>query len=689
MTLKVDPTKIRLLRALKDGITDTKHLREIVGIKEWQFNALVKDLIDEEYIDKKAASTITLRKNAKVILFRDIANKFDIEKLLHHSNETVLLNITKPITIDNLQQTTKLSLRSIQRSISELESLGVIQRDTSNKTIIRINQDYELLFRFADLLKRENESKNIEPYSEIIYKDSLRILKRVPKGKAADGELTGFSLFSDYGIEYITTHDYYIKQEAPINLQDILLHSILAANKDKDKNGMAIAILFYLKNRDKMDLLGIRTLARSFRISDIWIDIEGYVRNNEVKHPDLFLPHKEFEEKATLYNIPPEYYTLPKAYPDLFRELGRNLENEAEAYLFGGENMRIKGLKPATKDCDIATTDPSSYEAVVDALKKMGYTSSNSSRIPQDDKRIQPSDMLEHTTSRSSRVDIFNLEIAGKLFLSPRMKARAKIENYGKLELGILRNEDVFLLKGVTLREGDIHDMAALARSPGFEWKVVFDELQAQEDDLKSDFSFVFLDSLDDLNEQTGIRPPFYKKLLSLVLTNTINKEVRKGTISLKDLITSLQGGDITEKTIRNKVDYLERKRFLRKDNVQGEVVLRRGKKNVLNVPSIDKLDVQARVEESIQTIHKKLYLPDNVKKQAKDIAKNLITERSALQGRRANVIAAGIFDWLNRRGVIFRGVGEIERAGKVSGYTLLSIRKDLNKLLPPQPPPI
>ena len=178
---------------------------------------------------ERANSTINLRKNAKAILFRDVANKFDVEKLLRRSNEIAFLNLTDPITVNSLQYTTKLSLRTVQRSISELESLGAIQREGHGK--IRINQNYEPLYRFADLLKREKERENIEPHAEIIYQDYSKSLKKVPKGKFADGELTGFSLFSDYGIEYITTHEYYIKQESPIDLRDILIHAILALTK--------------------------------------------------------------------------------------------------------------------------------------------------------------------------------------------------------------------------------------------------------------------------------------------------------------------------------------------------------------------------------------------------------------------------------------------------------------------------
>jgi predicted transcriptional regulator len=668
---------INLLKAVKNGTTNTKDLMKIIGVKEWQFNTLVKDLIEDNYVEK-VNSSINLGENSKIILFRDIANKFDIEKLLHDSNEIVFMNLTMPITINALQQTTKLSLRTVQRSISELQSIGAIQKEANGQ--ITINSDHHQLYLFAELLRREKEREGVESYSEIIYKDAQRILKKVPKGKSAEGELTGFSLFSDYGIKYITTHDYYIKQEVPIHLQDVLVHAILASVKDHDKNGITMATLFYLKNRERMDPIGIRTAARSFGIFDIWIDIEGFIRNNELKHPDLFPSRQEFEEKAILYDISRDFYTLPVAYPDLFTDISKNLETEAELYLFGGENMRLKGLKAATKDCDIAVVDEGSFRATVDALKKMGYQSINKSKFSQDDLRVDPSDMLVHASR--SRVDIFKTVIARKLILSERMRRRAKIENYGKLKLGIIKNEDVFLLKGVTLREGDIHDMTKIAQSEGFDWKIVFEELVAQEDDTSMNFSSIFLESLDDLRDQTGIRPPFYKKLISRVLTHEINQLVRKGKVSLEYLVDVLQGDGITEKTIRNKVDYLERKKFLAKINERGEVFLRPRKRNVLNVSTPVELNVQNRIVNYIEIIHRKLALSETVKNEAIEIAKK-ITTNGALQGRRPNVIATGIFDWINRRDRLYLTVTEIADAGDVAMNSLQSIRKNLDTLLP------
>ena len=566
----MNPSAIALLKAAKDGVSSPREIMNILGVKEWQFNNLVRDLANQDYIEKKTDSTVTFKTNSKTILFRDVASKFDVEKLLHDSNEMVFQNLAEPKTVNNIQGLTGLSLRTVQRAISELESIGAVRRDESGR--VSLNKVYEPLYLFAEYLRTESEKKDVEPYAEIIYQDRARTLKKVPKGKRVDGELTGFSLFADYGVEYHTTHDYYIEQDTPLQLAEALIHAVLAAGKEQDKHGILMTMIFYLTNKQRLDPLTLRQIAREYKISDVWVDIEGYLKNTPVKNQNLFLPWQEFEEKAKLYAISAENYTLPVAYPDLFKEIGQNIQSETEAYLLGGENMRLKGLKPRTKDCDLVVSGERSFNHIVESLKKMGYTSVNKSRLSADDQRVAASDILEHPTR--SRVDIFTSVVAQKLALSEKMKKRAKMEVHGKLKLGIMANEDVFLMKGVTLREGDIQDMARLAQSPGFNWRVVWDEMERQEKDRFERFSAVLLESLDYLNEQTGIRAPFYKKLERHVLDYEISKLIRDGGKTLTDVISISQDRYTTEKKIRNRIDYLEKKGFLKKIRKGNEVIL-------------------------------------------------------------------------------------------------------------------
>lgn len=574
------PSAITLLKAAKNGVSSPDELMNIIGIKEWQFNNIVKDLANQDYIEK-TDSAVILKTNSKTILFRDVASRFDVEKLLHDSNEVVFRNLAEPKTVNSIQRSTGLSLRTVQRAISELESIGAVRKDQSGK--VSLNRDYEPLYLFAEYLRTESEKKNVEPYAEIIYQDRARILKKVPKGKRVGGELTAFSLFPDYGVEYYTTHDYYIEQDTPLQLAEALVHAVLAASKEHDKHGIVMAIIFYLKNKQKLDPLTIRQVARDYKISDVWVDIEGYLRSIPVKNQNLFLPWQEFEEKAKLYAISAENYTLPVAYPDLFKEIGQNIASVTEVYLLGGENMRLKGLKARTKDCDLVVPDEKSFNHIVETLKKMGYTSINKFRLSADDQRVAASDILEHPLR--SRVDIFTRIVARKLALSDKMKKRAKMEAYDKLKLGIMANEDVFLMKGVTLREGDIQDMARLAQSPGFNWQVVWDEMERQEKDRFEKFSVVLLESLDYLYEQTGIRAPFYKRLERHVLDYEISKLICNGGKTLTEIISLLQDRYNTEKKIRNRIDYLEKKRFLKKVRKGNKVILEPTDRTDFNIP--------------------------------------------------------------------------------------------------------
>jgi hypothetical protein len=153
-----------------------------------------------------------------------------------------------------------------------------------------------------------------------------------------------------------------------------------------------------------------------------------------------------------------------------------------------------------------------SFNSIIKGLNSMGYKSANESHLSQDDLRIGYN-ILQHPTR--SRVDIFKASIAHKIVLSGGIKKRAKSEIHGNLKLGVLSNEDVFPLKGVILREGDIEDMAKLAQSPRFDWKIVCNELHEQEHGMMDmRFSSTLLESLDDIYDHKGIRAPFYKQLV-------------------------------------------------------------------------------------------------------------------------------------------------------------------------------
>jgi hypothetical protein len=657
-----------LLKAIIDGITIKEEMKKTVHVKEWQFNKIIKELVNRDYIEKNE-QIIQLKKNTKAILLRDISKQFNIEKLLHDSNEILLRQLVDRTTIDSLQKATNLSSTTIFRSLLELESIGAIDKTDSKVSIKDVNSK---LYLFAKLLRTDSELNNIEQYAEIIYRDFSKTIKKVPKDMKADGELTAFSLFHHYGVQYHTVFDYYVQQDSDLKLEDVLVHAIIIASKDHDKNALIVATIFYLKNKEKIDLLDVRRIAKSYNISDIWFDIEAYLRSNPLKNRDLFPSWKEFIEKAELYSVHPESYIIPEAYPSLFKELGEKVEGYVELYLLGGENMRIKKLKDRTKDCDIVVNSNTALRLTISALKEMGYESTDRSNLSQEDLRINASNILNHPNR--SRIDIFNRIIAGKLVLSEKMINRATINSFGNVKLGILSNEDIFLLKGVTSREGDVHDMAKIiSANNNFDWKVVWDELIKQERSTLNYFSDIFLENIDELYYHTGIRPPFYRKLIRHVIDNHINRLVRNGPRSLNEVVSILKGEDISEKLLRNRIDYLRKKKFLLDMSINGEVFLKATKRNVLNFPTNNKIDIREKILRYVQTFSVQLNLNNKRPIEQSRYLVDQLTQSVDKEGFRPRNMAAGLIYLLVRHYKIPIQAKDIARVAGVSSSSLSS----------------
>ena len=601
-------TSISVIKAVINDITDVQTLKEISQVKEWQFNDVIKKLIQEGFI-KKEGNTIELQKNAKSILLKKISQKWNLINLLHGSNELVFSYLTEPLSINEILTNTGLSTTTIYRAISDLAVMGIIQKETSAQDSrwgekiserICINPTKTELIIFAQILKMERE-KMYEPDAEIIYSDKEKIIKKVVKGKITDGELTGFSLFTDNGIRYDSPYDYYVKQKEPLDIHDIIIHSVLSSYKDNDKLGLIISIVFYLYNKNKIDTKRLRKIATSFGISSIWLDVESYIRRQKLKDESLFLPWNEFISKAELYQIEPEKYVIPTPTPTLFEEIGNNITNPLRIFLIGGENMRLKNLKAVTKDCDMIVENVSDFEILCKVFtEKLGYEKMIKTRYSKEDLRIYPDEILTHPDK--SRIDIFTKIVLRDLSLSDMMIQTADYIEYGKLKVGILRNEYVFLLKAVASREGDIRDMAlltlALNQSKEFEhgkfdWEEVWREIIHQEKmNPVREILVPIFDQISLLAKQTGMVIPILGKLQRHVIDQLILRLIRGGRQPLKKIVSLLIGGDISEQMLRNRIDALVKEGIIRKYNIKKEVFV-----TLVNIPHFPYKDMSTTLE--------------------------------------------------------------------------------------------
>jgi len=151
----MNTTGIQLIKELLQYSRTPKNLMEMLGIKNWQLNAHIKELTKKDLVEK-VNGKFQLKEVAKITQLRNVAKKFDIEKLLHESNEHILSFLIDPLEINALIVSSGLSKATVYRAISDLESIGAIKKEHD---VVGIEKANNSLLMFATLLKADRESK--------------------------------------------------------------------------------------------------------------------------------------------------------------------------------------------------------------------------------------------------------------------------------------------------------------------------------------------------------------------------------------------------------------------------------------------------------------------------------------------------------------------------------------------------
>lgn len=507
--------EIQALLALFTGPKSVKQLAEAVGFTYVRASQITGQLLQKGFVTR-TDGLISLANTAHAALFRKISTRYDPEKLLSDSKEDVVLALLSVDHIGGIQRQTGLSYWTVRRSLKRTMETGAV-REKDDRYFLGDDEDLRLFLRFW---REEKQKRLVEPYAEVVYASSNSILKKVPIGNSAKGSPTAFSVFGRYGVDLQPVHAYYVQPSGDLGIEEVLVHAIVFSTNPVELTDCGV---LYSKNRDSIDLRRLREIARTFGVHDLVIDLENYVGNLTVSEPERFLPWNEFAEKVRLYGVAPESLLPPPAYPDFVKELSRRVSREVRIYVFGGEAMRVRGLKRATKDLDMVVEDTRTFTTLKAALTSMGYRALR--EIPKADRKLNPSAIL--VKEGSPRVDIFVKSICNAFHLSRTMKSRCEVKELGRSKIHIMSNEDLFLLKSVTDREGDIYDMIQLAKAKRFDWRVVMNEFHSQEQRTGRHFCMSLLYSVEAIEKRANIRAPFYNQLENHCIEQGILQSVR------------------------------------------------------------------------------------------------------------------------------------------------------------------
>jgi len=187
---------------------------------------------------------------------------------------------------------------------------------------------------------------------------------------------------------------------------------------------------------------------------------------------------------------------------ELFKEISKAVEKRIRLFVIGGAVLLKQDLKDATKDIDLVVDTKEEFLELQKALEKLEFKL----KIPG--KEYEHMNLNQIFQKEDFRIDLFYKEVCGKFSLTEDMMQRANLVlDLEKLKVAHCSNEDIFLFKTMTEREGDLDDCIRLG-IPGLNWKIIIKELQNQIKQSKQDIWITWVGERLDLLEDKGLEIP-------------------------------------------------------------------------------------------------------------------------------------------------------------------------------------
>jgi len=420
---------------------------------------------------------------------------------------------------------------TLYESLNELQTRGAVKKSDDGE--YRISDD--TLREFVEIRNGSRTGEYTAGDEKIVTNED-------------SGQPTAFSSFQRYGVDYYPKDEFRYVGEEDLGIEEVLMHAVRVAESKKQT---AMCAVFFLKHRASLDSGRLWKLANRWDCVEKWADIQAFLDRREVQQDELFLPWEEFTDLGRDYGVYPRGKHPEDSLLTGLTDVGKELDQDVDAYLLGGDNLILRDLKDSTKDIDIVVRDEKELASLVDALKQLGYEERRD--LSEMYEQMNPSIVLER--DGFPRWDIFVEVVADNLHLTDDMTGRVdRSKQFGDLTVHLLLLTDIFLFKSITDREGDLEDNALIARQSDLDWQAMFDEIQRQEEVTKRLFSFSVLDTLDLLEERYQIQTPIHDRLVSYCLENALLLSLEKPK-TIRDLREEL---DFPDHRIYNKLRSLE-----------------------------------------------------------------------------------------------------------------------------------
>lgn len=285
--MELSKGELLLLEQIAKGNRSLRSIALALNKSEKQIYVYVKNLSDKGYITLSNGNIEPKRLVHVSLLLQLLSKTPNLPHILSGSGISILQEMLKPVTIPEISKKTGYKKTAIYSKLVEARKRSVVNK---NKNTFEINERVwcELKEFLEEALKYESSIDDRIPTSAIIYyKRENEIIFSAKEN--IDAVKTAFSAYGQYGIELLTSTNYYYLPKKDLKKIDILMHSLYIEEKEYDIRYLIFIALFYAKYKKELKVNHpiIRNLSEIFSGKNI----NGYPSYQEIK------------DRADVYNI--------------------------------------------------------------------------------------------------------------------------------------------------------------------------------------------------------------------------------------------------------------------------------------------------------------------------------------------------------------------------------------------------
>ena len=285
--MELSKGELLLLEQIAKGNRSLRSIALALNKSEKQIYVYVKNLSDKGYTTLSNGNIEPKRLVHVSLLLQLLSKTPNLPQILSGSGISILQEMLKPVTIPEISKKTGYKKTAIYSKLVEARKRSLVNK---NKNTFEINERVwcELKEFLEEALKYESSIDDRIPTSAIIYyKRENEIIFSAKEN--IDAVKTAFSAYGQYGIELLTSTNYYYLPKKDLKKIDILMHSLYIEEKEHDIRYLIFIALFYEKYKKELKVNHpiIRTLSEIFSGKNI----NGYPSYQEIK------------DRADVYNI--------------------------------------------------------------------------------------------------------------------------------------------------------------------------------------------------------------------------------------------------------------------------------------------------------------------------------------------------------------------------------------------------